>query len=262
MKNIAVLIDYTDEAKIALTQASRLVEKVNGKLFGIHIATSITDLSKEQENLNAFMKANCTSSFECIVTQGNLVSASQEALHKISADLVIACTHGVKGIFQQLFGAQILKLVQGLSYPALVISAQTKEDISQSKEILFPVGPHPYFQTKIEQTAAYAKATNAKVTIYEINRPGADYDNITQKNIDATKAYFDAHQISYTRVLEEVNVISVGFFKQTIDYAKKHGIATISVMATVSKNDVLFGSGDKENFLVNDSGIAILTCNK
>jgi hypothetical protein len=164
-------------------------------------------------------------------------------------------------MFQHLFGAQILKLVQGLSYPCIVLHEHGKIDLVNIRKILFPLGPHPDFSIKIMQTGDIAKALGATIVIYEINKPGADFENQLSINSLAAVRYFEEQQIPYEKVMEDPEVISVGHSRQTLEYADKHNLPLISLMATVSKNETLFGMGDKENFLVNDLGIAVLTCN-
>jgi hypothetical protein len=62
------------------------------------------------------------------------------------------------------------------------------------------------------------------------------------------------------KVIDELKVISAGFSRQTMEYASDNHIQLISLMASVSKLDTLYGVGDKENFLVNPNGIPILCC--
>jgi nucleotide-binding universal stress UspA family protein len=263
MKNIAVLIDFTEGSKVALSQGAALARKTNSKLYGVHIVSSQGKVDAAQKQLAAFMNEHAGAGIpmEMVVGEGSLASATNEVLKKIAPDLVIICTHGVRGMFQHLFGAQILKLVQALPYSCMVIQENNKTDLAGAQKILFPVGPHPEFQVKIKQAAVLSKALHASLVIYEIDRAGGDYENQLAKNLEQAKAYFDEHGVSYTRVLEDVKVISVGYSRQTIDYASTNGIPIICLMAGVSKNEELFGVGDKENFLVNEQGVSIMTCN-
>lgn len=264
MKNIAVLIDFTEGSKEALKQGVALAKETNSILYGVHVVSSQNKVEPAQKQLAAFLKEQVQNGVatQVVIGEGSLSMATQEVLKKIAPDLVFICTHGIKGMFQHLFGAQILKLVQALPYPCVVIQESNKVAIMDTQKVLFPLGPHPDFMLKVKQTAAIVKALNASIVIYEINRPGGDYENQLTKNLQQAKAYFDEHAVRYTNVLEEVRVISVGYSRQTIDYAIANGISLICLMANISKNEELFGVGDKENFLVNEDGISILTCNE
>jgi hypothetical protein len=263
MKNIAVLIDFTEGSKIALQQASGLANKIGAKVWGVHIVSSQHKVDDAEKELSAFMEKHPESAtlHEAIVHVGTLTTGTQECLKKIEPDLVVVCTHGVKGMFQHLFGAQILKLVQALSFPCLVIHENCTVALADTQKMLFPIGPHPEFMVKVKEAAVLAKALNALLVIYEIDRPGGDYENLLAQNQEQAKVYFDANGVNYTKVLEEPKVFSVGYSRQTIEYASNNGISIICLMATVSKNEILFGVGDKENFLVNERGISIMTCN-
>lgn len=263
MKNIAVLIDYTEGSKVALQQAAGIAEKMQGNLFGIHLVSSLAKVKEAEETLKQWMHTHVQTGVQqsAIVAEGSLVQGTLSALKKAEADLVIICTHGVKGMFQHLFGAQILKLVQALPYPCIVIQEHIKANLSKAEKILLPIGPHPDFMLKIKQTAALAKILGASVVIYEIDRPGTDFENQLSKNADIAKNYLVEQGIAYTRVTEEAKVLSIGFSRQTIEYAANNQIPILSLMASVSKNDTLFGFGDKENFLVNEQGVSVLTCN-
>ncbi|MCX6186192.1 MAG: hypothetical protein NTU43_04225, partial [Bacteroidetes bacterium] len=80
-------------------------------------------------------------------------------------------------------------------------------------------------------------------------------------NAKNSKKYFKENEVEYICVIEDIEVMSVGYSRQTIDYAFKNDIGIICLMADISSNDEMFGFGDKENFLVNEQGISIFTCN-
>lgn len=263
MKNIAVLVDFTEESGMAIKQAADMANETNGELFGIHIVEAENQIAEAENKLNNFLQIHTTNDvvIHTIVAAGNLNTATQECLKKIDASMVVVCTHGIKGIKQHLFGAHILKLVQGIHYPCMVVQKQFKTDLINTKKIMLPIGPHPDYSIKIKQTASLAKMLNASIVIYEINRPGSDFENLLATNTQLAKEYFSAHNIPFASVLDELQVLSVGYSRQTVEYASNNGISIISLMANVSKNDVLFGMGDKENFLVNERGIAVFTCN-
>jgi hypothetical protein len=261
MKTIAALIDYTEGSKIALRQAVDLAKKTQARVCALHVVTSQDKVADAERNLQSFVSAHTATPVETHIGVGGLINAAQSTLKKLTPDLVIICTHGVKGVMQHLFGAQILKLVQGITYPCLVVQENTHIDLSELNSILLPIGPHPDFMVKIIQTASLAKAIGASIIIYEIDRPSGDFEDQLAKNSQMARDYFRDHGVNYSRVVEDVQVISVGYSRQTIEYARNNKINLLSLMASVSKNDILFGSGDKESFLVNEQGVCILTCN-
>ncbi len=264
MKKIAVLIDFTEGSKVAFHQALSLSKKTGATLFGINIASSNDKFIQAENDLSAFITANSDAedNVQSGIGVGNLFDAVPAIIKKIETDLVIVCTHGVKGMFQHLFGAHILKLVQAIPCPTIVMQENNKVNLSGIKSILFPMGPHPEFEVKIKQTVQFAKEASDHIIIYQIDRPGLDIGNQMEKNHQQVKAHFMEQDVSFSRVLDDLKIMSAGYSRQTLDYAVENNISMISIMATISKNDLLFGIGDKENFLINSTGIPILCCNQ
>jgi nucleotide-binding universal stress UspA family protein len=264
MKTIAVLIDFTEGAKTALNQAILLANKNGATVYGINIAETAEKVHQSETDLRAFLNTlpESHAQTKIAIGVGTLFTAVPSVLKKIDPDLVLVCTHGVKGMFQHLFGAHILKLVQVIPFPSIVIQENNRVDFSNINKILMPIGPHPFFEKKIRQTVRLAKAFGAEIIVYEIDKPGLDADNQMEKNRQLAKDYFTEHGITYNRILDDLRVISAGFSRQTLEYAVDNKVSLISLMATISKNDVLFGVGDKENFLVNNYGIPVLCCHE
>lgn len=262
MKNIVVLIDFTEGASVALRQAVSLSVHTHAVVTGLHVVSSPEKVRRAEDEMRKFVsKYDGGIVMNNRVVVGSLIQAAADEMQKIQPDLVLVCTHGVKGMYQYLFGAQILKLVQAIPYPCLVVHEHKGVDLTQAKSILMPIGPHPDFMLKIKQTAASAKALGSTVVIYRIDRPGNDFQQILIRNEDDAKKYLKEQSVPFTTVLEDVEVVSVGYSRQTINYAVKHNIGILSLMANVSENDRLFGYGDKENFLVNEEGVSVLSCN-
>lgn len=264
MKNIAVLIDFTEGSKIAMEQALLLATQQNATLHAINIAESQDKVAQAEAELRKFLSTHPNEHVEVKIEVGvgALFTTVPLILRRIEPDLVVVCTHGVKGMFQHLFGAHILKLVQVIHYPSIVVQENNHVNFASLKKILFPLGPHPEYLTKVNTTCKMAKALGAEITFYEIDKPGLDGDPQLDINRKAAKEHFESQGISFVSVIEEMNFISAGFSRQTLEYAAANNFSLISLMASVSKNDLLFGSGDKESFLVNTQGIPVLCCNE
>ncbi|MDZ4667653.1 MAG: universal stress protein [bacterium] len=262
MKNIAVLIDFTEGSITALVQAETFAKKIGATLHAVNIAPSPDKIASATSNLTQFLEKYAANSqdIKLEVGEGNLFTALPTILGRFEPSLVIVCTHGIKGMFQHLFGAHILKLVQSIPYPSIVIQENNQTDISSINKILFPLGPHPDFSIKIKQTIALALILQAEVYLYKIERPGMGYEDQLDQNFQHAKNAFTENKITTHRVIDELQIISAGYSRQTIEYAYKNQIQIISLMASVSNLDLLFGVGDKENFMVNTYGIPILCC--
>jgi Universal stress protein family len=264
MQKICVFIDFTDGCKIALKQASVLAQKNNATICLLNIVDSVEEVEKTKVQLLKFAKTELGHSvlMEAYTGVGALMEASSLALRKLNPDLVIIGTHGIKGLKQKFLGADILKLVKMIEIPCIVVQENTKVSDVGFHKILFPVGPHHHFTTKIKQTAAFAKLFNCDVVIYEIAKEGFDLSGVVGKNIKQAKNYFTQHQVKFEEVVEEMTIFSAGNSRQTLNYAEKNSFDLISMMSTISQNEILYGATDKENLLVNQFGIPILCCNE
>jgi nucleotide-binding universal stress UspA family protein len=263
MKKIAVLIDFSEGSIKAFQQALRLSSHTKSTIWLIHMVAAKNKAAEAENKLTELIKTHAKESLkiEWKVGCGNIYFEINKLLMKLDPDIVLISTHGIKGFKQHIFGSNILKLVQSITFPCIVFQENSTTKLNDIKKILFPIGPDPDFMVKIKQTATIAKTMKAELVIYIINRPQIYEEKTFNDNVELAKSYFAQHEISYSVVKDDVKFASVGYSRQTIDYALINKIPLISQAAKVSKNDVVFGFGDKENFLVNEAGIPILTCN-
>lgn len=264
MKKIAVLIDFSEGSINALKQALKLSVLTNSDIWLINMVDQ-KNKKEEVERKLAIIAENYAGhgqQIRFVVGCGSLYHETNNLLINIEPDVVLICTHGIKGFKQHIFGSNILKLTQTISFPCIVFQDGFINESSNFKTILFPIGSNPGFEVKIRQTTTIAKTLNSAIIIYIINRPGIFDDNTFKNNFANSKKFFEDNGVNYNVIKEEVNTNSYGYSRQTIEYAKLNNISLISLVAKVSENAAAFGYVDKENFLVNESGIAILTCNE
>ncbi len=264
MKNLVVLVDFTEHATLALLQASELALKLNAQLHVAHIIERKSDKEEAEQKMATFLENHGLKNVDMHVEFGfgDLFSEADRICKMLFADLVVICTHGKKGVSQILFGSHIQKLVQHIGKPCIVISENTHFKLHEVTKILVPIGSSKHLDLKLNQTAALAEALGASVTLYQIDKPGTDFGDLNAFNFQAAIQFFEASKIVCKTVIEEMNALSAGFYKQTIQYALNNNFQIISLLAEPAGVELLYAIGDKENFLVNKFGIAIYTCNQ
>lgn len=264
MNKIAVLVDFTDGCKIAIEQALVLARTFGASLHAVYFAPETADTPVLENELKEFVQSvtGAGTDTTCVIAKGDLMRQAAFVIGHIDPVLVVVGTHGIRGIVQHLFGAHILKLVQAIPYPCIVVQENTKVKPDGFRHILFPAGPHPRYSIKTEQTSMVAAAFDAEVLQYEIDRNRLDHREKVVKNTHEAKAYFEAKNIRHSSILEDSTVISLGYARQTLQYASEHGTDLISVMADIPADDYYFGKTDKENILTNPHGIPVLCCNR
>ncbi len=256
--NILIPVDFTEASELAVAQAALLNDAFQVNLNLLHVAQSeMVDqqMTKLAEIVNSLKEQGVES--QASVLQGPVFSTINKTATNENMQLMVIGTHGAQGIRQNLFGADILRLLKGNSCPSLVVQKKTTP-ITHFKKILLPVGSHPDYKSLTEAVALIAKASAAEVIIYSIERPQEEQNDQLVLNKKETESLFTEKGIVFTVVNEPTNVVSFGFAKQTLLFAEQNQIDMIAIMANASFEHLYFANADKERILVNDSGIAIL----
>jgi nucleotide-binding universal stress UspA family protein len=261
MKNIVVLVDYTDGCRKALNQTRILAELAGSNIHVLNVTSN--DINEaEHAKLAAFATEELGISLpvNTHLADGRLMTALKTSLETINPDLIVLCTHGVKGITQHLFGSRILSLVQSLDKSFLVVQENSVIAEEGFGRILFPATHSNIASLLIDQVMNLAAECDSEVVFYEIDKYVGDVEKEIRENFDAAKKIFKGKGIRFSHVKEEPNNHSMGFARQTLDYAVKNGIGLIATPSEVVDNGFLMLKSDKELLLTNEQGIPILAC--
>jgi nucleotide-binding universal stress UspA family protein len=263
-KKILVPVDFTELSDKVIEQAALLSSASGSAMVLFHIAERSPDLASSAEKLN--FKAGVISSkykVDCIgkVIEGSIFKDIQAEAEDNEYILMVIGTHGVRGVKQKLLGADILKIITKIPMPTLVVQSTSAIRASFDK-IVLPVATHLAYENILRAVAIIGKLFQSEVHIYSIERPGFEWPEQLKKNLEITKAIFDENGIRYIRVNEKQTVLSVGFARQTLQYAQKTGADMIAMMSVSSEEYHYFAQQDKENLLTNETGIPVLcACN-
>lgn len=256
---IIVPVDFTEASDTAVAQASLLNETLHVNLELLHIVHD-EEHSKADFLLEKIAESLSEKGIVAYprVVIGDVIPAINETAKEGNFDLMVIGTHGARGIRQNLFGADILKLLKGNSCPSIVVQ-KTSHPVDHFDRILLPVGSHAEFKLLSLAVAKIAKASNATVVIYCINRPMEETSEDLNVNKQNAKQLFMDMGVKVEDVSEPSTVVSFGFAKQTLLYAENNNIDLIAIMAHASSEHSYFANADKEKMLMNEKGIAILS---
>ncbi len=256
---IIVPVDFTEASDTAVAQASLLNETLHVNLELLHIVHD-EEHSKADFLLEKIAESLSEKGIVAYprVVIGDVIPAINETAKEGNFDLMVIGTHGARGIRQNLFGADILKLLKGNSCPSIVVK-KTSHPVDHFDRILLPVGSHAEFKMLSLAVAKIAKASNATVVIYCINRPMEETSEDLNVNKQNAKQLFMDMGVKVEDVSEPSTVVSFGFAKQTLLYAENNNIDLIAIMAHASSEHSYFANADKEKMLMNEKGIAILS---
>jgi len=258
---ILVPTDLSDASEVALDYAAFIASKSNNDLVLLHIHTDKSVPVSEIENRLKAMcdKVNATN-VKCnfVIREGNIFKEIPAEACDACYEMMVITTLGIKGLKQKLLGADILKLVRAIPIPALVVQEGCKVPADGFKNILYPVGGHSAFMSKIKGSVMMAGLFDSEIHLYSISRAGDDWTEQLKTNVKQSIDAFEKNGIRHKRVNEETAVFSAGYAKQTLLYAEKSNIDLISIMSIKTQEHYYFAQADKENLLTNDLKIPVL----
>lgn len=263
IKKVLVLVDFSSTGQLALDQAIEFAQRKKAKVALGHVLTSGEEEQETKHKLEQLAESIDSAGLESdiILERGDFLDEIQHVVKRHKADLVVVGTHGKVGLRQNLFGSNIYNLVKSLPAPSLVVSDDFKRVQGGFKKILLPIAPHENFIKKVTLSAELL-APEGRLVLFSIVKPGLEFSDRLEKNMKETSQFLDDHDISWENVEAESQHFSIGFSRETIQYAADNGIDAISIMAKVSDENKSFGTMDKESIILNKKGLAVLCYNE
>lgn len=266
-RRIIVPVDYTPASEQAIKQAILIARKTGYSIWLTHVLgkemsdNKLTRLSTSEDTLEALAKNVMDEGVSCrfSVVTGSIFNELPAFANTGEFTMMVIGTHGIQGIKQKLLGADILKIARKTSIPCLIVQENC---ISRNiNPIVLPVGGHEGFQQLIEATASMAAHFSADVHLYAITRKGdQEYERIKQNTVLAEKIFAEK-TVTCKRVREESNVVSVGYARQTLQYANMIDAGLIAIMSVKSEEHYYFAQADKETMINNEYNIPVLCVN-
>lgn len=267
-KKIVIPVDFTPASDQAISQAIEIARKANLSLLLLHIMTKDSlssqnngsvgsaDAGKRLKELSEKVSQQEEIRCEYKVVFGDIFNDIPAIANHTDNHIMVIGTHGIQGFKQKLLGADILKIVRKVSMPSLIV--KDKCVCRNFNPIVFPVGGHEGFQSLIEATAMMACLFGSEIHVYSVVRKGDEGTEKLKENTLFAEKIFKERNVSYKRVKEDSTVFSVGYAKQTLQYAKKIDAGLISIMSVKSEEHYYFAQADKENIINNEFDIPVL----
>lgn len=261
MMKILCPTDLTLATDIALSHAGNIALRGNGEVTLFHVLTKEEVKSKVIGNPGPHVKT-----LEQLSTLGvtvNRVDREGSPLKEIVAEasnghsLMVAGTHGVRGLRQVWLGSDMLKLVRQVPIPTLVVQMYTPR-MEHVGRILMPVAGHADITPLLDAVCLLAKITGAGVDVYQQIQDGSNTSNTLLANKMKMLERLAQEGINHEEVHEPVEKFYEGFAVRTIRYAHKMGASCIAIMAQSSGEHKKIADQEKQDLLVNAKGIPIL----
>jgi nucleotide-binding universal stress UspA family protein len=258
---IIVPTDFTAAADQALRQAIVIAKKAGSSVTLFHVmddrSASETETREKLNTMAKMIRQNSGIACEVMVKEGNIFEIIPHTVCEKDYDLMVIGTHGMKGIRQKLFGSDILKLVEKISIPVLVVQEDSPL-VESFRKIILPVGSHDTFQLAVEAVLLFAGNYDVEVYLYSIHKPGFEWSKQLLANIEETTRKFAERNVRMTRIKEEQEGFSQGYAIQTLRYAHDIGADAICVMSVESEDYYYMAKAYKEAMLLNESCLPVL----
>lgn len=269
MTKILVATDFSPASRNALHVACMIAQLSEDSVTLFHVKNSYTksllaDVDKNPEELDSYMDDLSSTAAERFnvkcdykVQDGSIFSDINELASKQEYRFILLGTHGVKGIRQSLFGADILKIAGDAPVPVMAVPDKA-EPSNFLEKIVFPYGGHTHFERKVKVVSFLAKLFDSEIHLYSVEREGMPISEETRLNIEKAREHFSSNGISHKMVSEKMEDFSIGFAHQTMRYAQSIQAKLIAVMASTSEKFAFISEVDKEALINNKEGIGVL----
>jgi nucleotide-binding universal stress UspA family protein len=258
---IIVPTDLTKVAQHAIRQAIIIARNTRSSITLLHVmdnkSSSMQDVKQSLDNEADDIRKNTGLNCDVLIIEGNLFEVISYVACEKEHDLMVIGTHGIKGIKQLLFGANILKLVVRIPIPVLVVQEGSRL-IESFHKVVLPVSSHEAFRSALESILFFSGIYDMEVHLYSIHKAGFPWSDQLLKNIDEATSLFQSKGVGMIRVKEEQQVYSLGYSKQTIKYAQSISADALWMISVPTEEYYYFSQSDKEAMLLNDFSIPVV----
>ena len=260
MNDILCPSDLSETSAKGVHYAELIAERLGSSVSLLHVMGK-KELTEEGRNKATArmeeLRSQITKSPAVVhFREGDFISEITEESRK-GHGLMVCATHGLRGLRQSLFGADILKLVRHVEVPTLVVQAKSIEQNS-FQVIVLPVAAHSGIDHLLAAVTLLAKTFGSTVHIYQLVRPGESPSDELLNNKLRMEDRLKKEGVALKIVDEPSTSFSVGFSWPTIDYAKRVGAGCIAIMSVASEEYRYIADAEKERLLTNEPGIPVL----
>ena len=143
MKKIALLVDFTGVSQLAMEHTALIARQSLSQVVLLHIAAPEKKANeKELKNeIREFAKSIEEEGvpFAIQIDYGDFFEIIGESIARLSLDLLIIGTHGIKGMKQNFVGSNVIRLLRKINVPALVVQGHSQTPMEGYLDLLVPM---------------------------------------------------------------------------------------------------------------------------
>ncbi|HRE58765.1 MAG TPA: universal stress protein [Candidatus Kapabacteria bacterium] len=260
MKHIVLLVDLTGVAHLALEHTAIIARRSICRVTLLHIASDGMQ-SQEKEIKNTVREFASTLEndgilFAVQINYGNFFEVIAPAINAMSCDLLIVGTHGIKGFKHNFMSSNIIKLMNLLSVPALIVQGHSTTPQEGYNRILVPIIgaiPKENIEKPLAQFASLFHSTLHFLAYCNTHNVDDVHETINQLQHTFTLLGFPS-----VVQIEEIGVYAGNHSRSIVQYSDIEDIDVILLFLHEKDNMKNFNDEDKENILLNRFGKAVL----
>ena len=235
MLDILCATDLSPTAAAGVLFADDLASRMAGNVTLLHVLGKNERTGEGRDKAQVFMDRHAslvehTTVTELMLEGDALATIAEEASRHA---MMVCATHGPQGLRQQLFGADILKLVRKLPVPCLVVQDQSTVP-ARPGPVVLPVAGHENITGLLDAVVMLARAYQAPVHIFQLLRPGESPSDQLLENKKRMMLHLEEHGVSHEEIDVPGTTFSIGFAAGTIAHARKAEASCIAIMADAS----------------------------
>ncbi len=260
-RKILLPIDLSEITATVVGTAISFAKKTGMALTLLHVKHIKSRPDVEQQLKTISDKVNGRESISCnyILISGSVFNEIAREASNPEYSFAIIGTHGFKGFREVMFGADILRLLKTMPVPVITVQKDYLLPEAGINKILIPVASHNTFHLIVEATVKFANWFNAEVHLYSIEKPDMKWTRQLIDNIKLAETTFEKESVKCIRVNEKLYSYSIGYAKQTLQYAKNIDAGLIAIMSSPAKEHIYFADGDKEQLITNKFFIPVIS---
>jgi nucleotide-binding universal stress UspA family protein len=261
MSDILCATDLSPAADVALHFAMQIADRTSAQVTLLHVVkegegTGPEGLSHTGRLDDQIKRMNGSERVRKLLLEGRFLDRIPEESARGHA-LTILGTHGPRGLRQNLFGADILKLVRKLHGPSLIVQDGTTT-ANTFDRIVMPVAAHSDIDPLVDAVCLLARLHASEVHIYQLVRVNEQPSDQLLRNKLHMIERLTAANVRHMEVNEPSSVFSLGFAEPTIRYAQRIDADCIAIMAHASDELRYLADAEKERMLTNEPRIPVL----
>lgn len=260
MPNLLCTHDLTSVSDAALSFALPLADRAGAKVEMLHVLrpgspeAEHTELRKRIQS--AVEKVGGSEVVNIKLVEGHFMKVIADESAK-GYELAVVGTHGPRGLRQNLFGADILKLVRAMAIPVLVVQEGAVCGAGMDR-IVMPVAAHAEIDDLLDAVCFLAGLYDAEVHVYQLIRPNEQPSKELLDNKQRMLDRLRTEGIRYVQANEPSNTFSIGFAGPTALYAQRVKAGCIAIMSHASDDHRYMADAEKERMLTNEAEIPVL----